>query len=213
VTARKTNPAPEVGPAELPGQTELAGHIKEPADPFDLDALRDVDLEDITIERVLLSVAVRRPGRNEFFRVHPSPDYTFPAKIIEYTNGLDRETYWVERSLWPHLLEDIRVVRLLTCVSRRGVPFLWPAKLPTDDGAGKRWALSGLEVAERAKTSWVKLVGNKDAGAYEAFVAKGDLGEPEWPDKSFRELIEIAFKENVILTLDHPVLKELDGRA
>jgi hypothetical protein len=185
----------------------------QPANPFDLDALRDISLEDITIERVLLSVAVRRPGRNEFFRVHPDPAYAFPAKIIEYVDGLDREIYWVERSLWPHLLEDIREVRLFTCVSRRGVVFLWPAKLPTDDGAGKRWALSGLEAAEVAKTSWAKLVGNRDAGAYEAVRAKGDLGEPEWPDKSLQELIEIAFKENVILTLDHPVLKELDGRA
>ena len=42
-------------------------------------------------------------------------------------------------------------------------------------------------------------------------VAKGDLGEPQWPDKSFRELIAIAFRDNVIDRADHPVIRELNG--
>ena len=41
--------------------------------------------------------------------------------------------------------------------------------------------------------------------------AKGDLGEPQWPDKSFRDLLEIAFRCNLIDRPDHPVISELAG--
>jgi hypothetical protein len=37
---------------------------------------------------------------------------------------------------------------------------------------------------------------------------------PSWPDKTFNELIEIAFGRTgmVISTLDHPIIKILQGR-
>jgi hypothetical protein len=39
------------------------------ADPFDLDALRAAPDLDIDVEKILTTVPVRRPGKNEFFRV------------------------------------------------------------------------------------------------------------------------------------------------
>lgn len=99
-----------------------------------------------------------------------------------------------------------------TPASRRAGSFLRPAKLPrADSNSGRAWAESALEAAEAAKALWVKLVGNKELGAYEIFKARGDLGEPQWPDKSFRELIKLAFKERVIDSVDHPVIRSLYG--
>ena len=43
------------------------------------------------------------------------------------------------------------------------------------------------------------------------FRAKGDLGEPQWPEKSFRELLEIAFRSYLIDRPDHEVIRELAG--
>jgi hypothetical protein len=42
-------------------------------------------------------------------------------------------------------------------------------------------------------------------------VAKGDLGEPQWPDKTFRDLLELAFRDRRIDRADHPVIRELAG--
>jgi hypothetical protein len=37
------------------------------------------------------------------------------------------------------------------------------------------------------------------------------LGTPQWPDKTLRDLIEIAFRYNLIDREDHPVIRELAG--
>jgi len=34
---------------------------------------------------------------------------------------------------------------------------------------------------------------------------------PQWPDKSFRDLIELAFRHNRIDRANHPVIQRLDG--
>ena len=41
--------------------------------------------------------------------------------------------------------------------------------------------------------------------------AQGNLDEPKWPDKSFGELLRIAFENRIIDRADHPVIRELNG--
>ena len=43
------------------------------------------------------------------------------------------------------------------------------------------------------------------------FEARGDLGDPVWPEKSLAELLRLGFEGKVIDSLDHPVLRELAG--
>jgi hypothetical protein len=182
----------------------------EPADPFDPETLRVGALADIEVERVLNTVPVRRPNRTEFFRVHR--DYVVDMFVLEREDGMDRETYLVQSNVQDLVLPELRKVRLFVCINKRGTVFLWPVKLPREDvNTGRRWQQSALQVAEQAKTLWVKMAGNKDLGAYEMFRAKGDLGEPQWPDKSHRDLIEIAFRDHLIDRSDHPVILELAG--
>jgi hypothetical protein len=187
-----------------------------PNDPFDLDALRENPLGGFDLEAVTTLVPVRRPGRSEFFRVHPEPEFTVDAFVIEHMDGLDRTTYWlsseVRSVLNVELAEELRPVRLYTCISKRNVVFLWPARLPTvGSNAGRAWHESALLVAEQAKTLWVKMVGNRDLGAYDYVKARGELGEPQWPEKSFLELLDTAFRERIITDMDHPVVRDLLG--
>jgi hypothetical protein len=56
------------------------------------------------------------------------------------------------------------------------------------------------------------MVGRKDLGEYDMYKARGDLGEPAWPDKSFDDLLRLAFAgDRLINRLYHPVLRELSG--
>jgi hypothetical protein len=41
--------------------------------------------------------------------------------------------------------------------------------------------------------------------------AAGNLEDPEWPELSFQELVNLAFKDKVVDRLDHPVLRRLRG--
>jgi hypothetical protein len=37
------------------------------------------------------------------------------------------------------------------------------------------------------------------------------LPEPDWPDVSFEEIINVAFRGNYIDSLDHPAIQKLRG--
>jgi hypothetical protein len=181
--------------------------------PFDLEALRAVPDLDIDVEKILTTVPVRKPVRNEFFRVHPGDGYVIDNYVLEHESEMDRATYWVAPELCVQLSEHLRRVRLFTCIDKRSNVFLWPAKLPTADGSAsaRSWYQSALRAAEEAKRVWVKIVGNKAIGAYDTAVARGDLGEPQWPQHSFERLIELAFQDKLIDTVEHPVVREING--
>lgn len=193
--------------------SSLLGSTPDAADPFDLDALRAAPDLDIDVEKILTTVPARRPSKNEFFRVHPDDDFVVDGYVLEHESEMDRTVYWVAPGLRPALKDHLRKVRLFTCIDKRSNVFLWPAKLPTADGSAsaRSWYQSGLRAAEEAKKSWVKISGNKSIGAYDISLARGDLGDPQWPDLNFKDLIGHAFSDKLIDSMDHAVVKEIDG--
>jgi hypothetical protein len=61
-------------------------------------------------------------------------------------------------------------------------------------------------------TKWVRVAANMSSGYNDIFMASGDLGEPEWPDMPYNEILRLAFKnEGIIGGEDHPVIKKLRG--
>jgi hypothetical protein len=183
---------------------------KPPTDPFDPASLRAEGLANVDVERVLTAVPVRRPKRTEFVRVHP--DYMLDTLILERDTGMDRECYLVSPKVQHLVLPELQRTRIFVAITKRGTVFLWPIKLPNEgNSTGRRVFETSLQGAEQAKSLWVKLAWDRDLGGYEMFRAKGDLGEPQWPDKSFRDLIEIAFRHYLIDRPDHEVIRELEG--
>ena len=61
----------------------------------------------------------------------------------------------------------------------------------------------------------MKLVGDRSAGEYQTFLAEGELPPPRWPDKSYWELLDLAFPNSKIVEgADHEaVLKICTGKA
>jgi hypothetical protein len=57
------------------------------------------------------------------------------------------------------------------------------------------------------------MAANMSLGAYEISEAIADYGDPVWPEKTFMELLRIAFKNKVIGSPDHAVIQELRGLA
>lgn len=195
-------------------QAVPSGEEPEPVDPFDTDRLRSASLESIAVEKITLTIPVRRPGRNEFFRVHPDPEMTVDWYVLERDDEMDREVYWVTEDFTrTDLLDELKPVRVFACINKRGTEFLWPARLPgADNRLGRRWHESALEIADHAKSLWVKMQGKRDLGAYEMYRAKGDLGDPQWTGKTLNEMLRLAFKGDLLISsTEHPVLRELAG--
>jgi len=183
------------------------------ATPFDnLSALRlDQSYADtVGVKKLLTTVPVRKPNRQEFVRVHPDPTYRLtPAAIIEVKE--DREVYLVMPDMAPILPGEFSTVTLLTTINRQGTLHIWPVKLPTPEGRQNEWHRSAAEAAERAMKKWVRVTSSMSLGAYEIFEAGADLPEPAWPDYAFEEILKIAFRDRVVDRADHPLVQRLLG--
>ena len=64
-----------------------------------------------------------------------------------------------------------------------------------------------------AMTQWLRMKANLSLGAYEIAVAECAMADPTWPEYSFQDLVRIAFRDRIIASLDHPVIKRLRGIA
>ena len=194
------------------GAVERLIETNPPPDPFDPAALRlDQSYADtVGVKKLLTTVPVRKPGRQDFVRVHPDPGYRLtPAAIIEVKE--DREVYLVIPDMAQALPGEFSTATLFTAISRQGTLFLWPVKLPRPDGRQNEWHRSAAEGAERAMEKWVRVTSSMSLGAYEIFEASGELPEPVWPDYSFRQILEIAFRDRVVDRPDHPLVQRLQG--
>ncbi len=100
--------------------TQVVGITPDADDPFDVARLRATPLSDVGVKKVLLTVPVRRPGRNEFFRVHPGPEYALDCYVLEYSEGMNNETYWVSQEVQADVVDQLRPVRIFTCANKQG---------------------------------------------------------------------------------------------
>ena len=180
--------------------------------PFDPAALRlDQSFADtVGVKKVLTTVPVRKPNRQDFVRVHPDPKYRLtPAAIIEVKE--DREVYLLTPDMAQALPGEFATVTLFTTITRQGTLHLWPVKLPGPEGRQNEWHRSAAEGAERAMKKWVRVTASMSFGAYEIFEASGDLPDPVWPDFSFQEILKIAFRDRIVDRADHPLVQRLRG--
>ena len=178
--------------------------------PFDPAGLRLGQSFAVGVKKLLTTVPVRKPNRQDFVRVHPDPNYRLmPAAIIEVKE--DREVYLVTPQMAPVLTGEFSTVTLFTTINRQGVLHLWPVKQPGPDGRHNAWHRSAAEAAERAMKKWVRATASMSLSAYEIFEASGDLPEPTWPDIPFEEILRIAFQGHIVEREDHPLVQRLQG--
>ena len=113
----------------------------------------------------------------------------------------------------PELTGEVVYKTVFTAINRQGVVFLWPVRLPAPDDRKSAWQRSLWEAAEVAMEKWLRVKANMSLGAYEITIARGEMAEPTWPELSFQELARIAYRDRMITSLDHPVVKRLRGLA
>ena len=179
-----------------------------PFDPRKLRLSRRFS-EGADVRRILTTVPVRKPHRQEFVRVHSDPAMRLDAALLELKE--ERQTYIVDPTLWPELPGETAPKTLYTTMTRQGVVMLWPVRLSDETGKLDDWNTGAHEAAKRAETYWVRVAANLALGAYDVFEAVGQFPDPVWPDLSFARLLEIGFRGRFIDNLDHPVLRRLRG--
>jgi uncharacterized protein YbdZ (MbtH family) len=203
-------------PTSLNLQVHSSATDGQPAaapDQFNLNNLRldQSFIEAAGVKKLLTTVPVRRPNPQDFIRVCADPAYREALALIELKD--DRETYLLFPDIARQLPGEYVVATLYTTINRQGVVSLWPVKLPTPDGRIVEWHRSAAEAAELAMQKWIRMKANMTLGAYEIFESQGVIPDPEWPTLSFNELLRIGFRDRIVNSLDHAVIKRLRGHA
>ena len=184
-------------------------------DPFDVEALRlpPSFVETAGVKKILSTVPVRKPHRQEWIWVHPSEAYRGNFATIHLEE--DGEFYILTPTVAREITEETISVTIYTVMNRNGVLFLWPVKIPNTDGRGQQWHSSAHEAAEVAMGRWVRVRANRDLGAYEHAFTDNPTSDtpPTWPELSFHELLKLGFYKTgrFVENFEHPVVKKLRG--
>ena len=184
---------------------------KDKSNPFNPEALRlSNDFGSVAgVKKLITTVPVRKPNKQDWFRVHPDESYRMNLGVIELKD--DQEVYAVAPGLHSELADQMEPVTLYTCVQRQGTIFLWKVRLPSTDGKSHSAWDSAHGAAQRAMRKWTQMSWNASLGAYDVFEAAGIPDDPKWPDEPFERLLETAFRGKLIDSLEHPVVRRLRG--
>lgn len=180
--------------------------------PFDPSVFRITPgpISEVKTERHLSLIPVRKPSKQAYVRVHPEEDYRHPCGLFILEG--DERPYMVTQPIFEAFSDDMKLVDLRLTIDRQANLIFWPVPQPPAEGTENLWNLSQREVADNAKITWLRLVSNKRLKQYESEVARGKIPEPEWPNRSMPELLEIAFSGgHIIDTINHPAIQTLLG--
>jgi hypothetical protein len=200
--------------------TSLNSVPDEPFDLFDKDNLYYSEAEfthgEIEAKHELTAIQLRKPSAgNEWCQLHPGADYTWPVATYTRVSEKGDELYLVPGALRRLFDESVlQPVRLRLAVNSIGTPFIWPMKVntaPDNRMANHYRALQ--RISEEAEKTWVKMSKyDFSSRVYHYDVAPDDLGDPRWPAKTMRELVELGFNGQVVDSADHPIVLEYQGR-
>jgi hypothetical protein len=191
------------------GQQSNAGQQDDPFLDINTLKLSQDFVETGGVKKLLTTVPVRKPNKQDYIRVHPGQEYRAQLAVIELRE--DREIYLLTPAIAKQLPGEFDMCLIFTAINRQGVVFLWPVKLPTSDSKVLEWHRSAQEAAERAMVHWIRVKANMSLGAYEMFEASSSIPDPVWPPLPFNELLRIAFRTRLVDRLDHALIKRLRG--
>lgn len=182
---------------------------------FDLDRIRETPeyVSDI-ISPVLMMVEVCKPPGEEFIRVCPDPNYGVKIKLLDYkkTKGSRSEYFFVKKEVMPYVASRLRVVNLRTAITGSGEVFLWPVPIPgvTIDSINEAH-VAAARAAVQAEKRWIRLTWDKDKRGYAATTGAADLREPVWPEETFQEIFQMAFRNRSIREESHLIVQRILG--
>ncbi len=179
---------------------------------FDIENLRMKPDYAATLDatKLLTTVPCRKPNPQVFIRVRPEEEFRLATAVIEIKE--DREIYLLAPALREVVSHEWQIKMFYTAITRQGTLFLWPVRMPGSDGRLDTWNQSAHTAADHATHAWIRVQPNRQLGGYDIFQAAGLIPEPEWPNKTMQELVQLAFKHHFIDSLDHPVLQALEGK-
>jgi hypothetical protein len=150
-------------------------------------------------------VAVRKPRKDEWFRVNPDPAMMRTFLIYEDSNN-NNKPYIVMPAAYS-VMEAVSRKRILyIAINRNNELFLSPVGVGDD-----AWSISARLGHQAAINAWIRLTSSRDRGEYVATAATFP-NEPAWLPTTLNDLLRAAFgPAGVIMDVDHPICLNIRG--
>ena len=156
-----------------------------------------------------------RPEPNTWVRVRPGEEYSAVIDLLVATNASnsgDRNPLYVATdAVRPELERFIKPHRVAVGVTYHDkVEFLWARAV---GGGDNTWTASIMRAMDKCETDWIALDSDRALGEYKIHVAprSEQWGEPKWRDRTLEDVLGLAFRDRIINTMDHDVVKRLLG--
>jgi hypothetical protein len=229
--------SPKLTQKSTPVETPVNGSVSpalpkqsSATDDFDLDSLRapgvresiggELDISKFRIDqdyagfiqarKTTVLVSVRRPDRQHWVCIHPSPQWRMPVAVLEIRDS--QATYIVTPNIVPEVTGDLTRKWLVAYVTMQGDAGLWPIRMPDEMGRLDTYNESALRIVDQFAGRWIRILTNNAERRNDVLETQATkLPEPKWPEGGFAWMCATAFKGRVIDSLDHAVLRALRG--
>lgn len=151
---------------------------------------------------------LQKPPKNKFVRVHASPEYRMSG-VLTLTDLDTGEIYYVSPDLdLPEFLNSqTRVTDLFAAQMSDGSFFIWP-----QHRSETSWYRAAKAAIRTAMGKWIAVVARRAANTYDLIEPEDCIPEPDWSSiPPFAAMVETAFEDHMITSLDHPFLRKLRG--
>ena len=183
---------------------------KLPFDPLRF-AMPSTGAEEFGTRKIRSVIPVNKPGKMEWVHLLDHPDFLIPgAAVLDLQNG--RRLYLVVPELAAQLADDVKLFKLAPALTRQDKLFLWPCPIIQPGETPNSWHTSHNDAFHAAKSGWIRMKSNLACGFYDIIEPEKIMPEPDWPDMSFADMLQIAFNDDHIVDRDdHPALRRLLG--
>ena len=124
------------------------------------------------------------------------------------------EDYLVDEAVAQAIGFDIAPSRdFYVAASEDADPFLWPVRTTQSNGKPNKTVSSAAKTVTTATGAWSQVEYDRSSRTYTAAPVYRPIPEPNWPDESVDELVEAAFTDRKITTLDHPAIAKARAKA
>jgi hypothetical protein len=176
----------------------------------DLAGLRKAQKLTVQRKTVLVNVIVGKPPSDKYFRAHPT--WALDDATVLKTDTGDYLFVLPGMRGHPKLKDRLRKVTLAAIsIWPSNEIMIWPVPI-LGEREFKAWK-SARAAYDLALKQWTQIAWSQETSDYvvETVEKDGITHDPVWPQKTFEELLKIAFDGKIIDTEDHPYVRRLRG--
>ena len=189
----------------------MSSDKKRPAFDPSRFAMPSTGAEEFATRKIRSVIPVNKPGKMEWVHLLDHRDVRSPgAALLDVQDG--GGAYLVMPGIAAQLADDVKLVKLAPGLTRQDKLFLWPCPLIPSGETPNPWHTSHNDAFNAAKSGWIRMKSNRACGFYDIIEPEKIMPEPDWPDMSFADMLQIAFNNDHIVDRDdHPALRRLKG--